>query len=1299
MSKKRENAWLKLQLLGGCEIRCPDGPLHLETAKTNALLAYLAMQPGPQQRHKLMGLLWGDLPEPNARRNLRRALWNLRRQLDHPTASSSFILTTHQTVEFNRESDYWLDAKEFERLANGETGKAVELYRGDFLEGFYVHDAPAFEEWMLAERERLRTLVLLALQRLGEYHAARGEYAAGAEYITRLLALAPWREETHRELMRLLALTGQRSAALAQYEECRRMLKAELGLEPLEETTMLYERIRQGVEETSLLRLRAVASPFPFVGREAEHATLVNWWESSRRDASHLALVEGEAGVGKTRLVEEVIRYAETQGTTVLRGHCYEFGSGVPYQPIAEALREVLGRAAEGQRNREETSASPLLCALAPVWLAELSRLLPELQLAFPDLPEPMDAFDEAARQRLFEAVVHFLQAEVKRRRPGLSLVLSEAEGIVERPVIVFLDDLHWADQSTLDLLHYLVRRLAETPIWFVGAYRPEEVSLNHSLTRLRQSLGRDRRANRLVLGPLSGEVVKELARSLVGEQEGAILGDWLYRESEGNPFILVETVNDLQEQGALVASPLVSFGIGDVAPLPGQDGHWVWTGAPPVEALPASVQDIVLQRVGRLEEAAQRLLTLAAVIGRQFDATLLQAAAGPDADVVDESLDEWLTRRLITPQSGNGPGTWDFSHDKIRAAVYYAAGRDRRRMLHQRVGEVLERLFPDRIEEQVGLLAHHWEQAGEPAKATEYLLRAGDQARLVYAHQEAVDYYQRALAFLKSQGCAGRERAARTLLRLGLTYHNAFDFQRSRQAYNEGFELWQRASQTPEKAQPTAPHPLKTTWDDPPTLDPTMADDITSIGLINQLFSGLVGLSAEMGVEPGIARHWEVLAGGRRFVFHLRNDVRWSDGVPVTAGDFAYAWKRNLDPATGSPVANLLYDVKGARAFHQGEAGREDVGVRALDEFTLLVELDEPTGYFLQLLTQSACYPVPQHVVEAHGEAWTEMGNIVTNGPFRLDAWSQGQSIVLSRNPEYHGQFTGNLERVELLLQRMEPAAKLEIYEADGLDILDLPSLEVDRARQNHAGEFISFPTLYTEYVGFDTSRPPFDDSRARRAFALATDRETLAHVAFRGYVSPATGGFVPPGIPGHSAGIGLPYDPAQARRLLAEAGYPGGRGFPGVDSPTRRAVLPHPEYLQTQWWENLGIEITWKVMEWATYLEKLEEPPHMFLMGWLADYHDPDNFLRVGLWRERVRWRNEGYDRLVEEARRITDQGARMQLYRQAERILVEEAAIIPLYYGRQHLLMKPWVSKFLPTSAAGRPRWKDVVIEPHW
>ena len=478
------------------------------------------------------------------------------------------------------------------------------------------------------------------------------------------------------------------------------------------------------------------------------------------------------------------------------------------------------------------------------------------------------------------------------------------------------------------------------------------------------------------------------------------------------------------------------------------------------------------------------------------------------------------------------------------------------------------------------------------------------------------------------------------------------------------------------------------------------MAGDSTSTGVIEQLFSGLVELSPAMNVVPDVARTWEVLEGGRKYIFHLRDDVRWSDGTPVMARDFEYAWKQVLDPATRAPLASLLYDVNGARAFHWGEAEREDVGIRALDEVTLVVELEEPTAYFPLLLTQVQTYPMPQHVVETHGEAWTEVGNIVTNGPFRLEAWKRGESLVLVRNPEYHGWFRGNLERVELFLLA-DPTANLEMYEADGLDILDiwrLPSPDRDRIRQQHAGEYVSVPWLSTMFVGFDVSRPPFDDPRVRHAFVLATDRETQANVVLRGYRFPATGGFVPLGMPGHSAGIAPAYDPDRARQFLADAGYPGGRGFPIVDALTHLGASRRSKYLQAQWRENLGVGITWEATEWAIFLDRLKrEPPHVFSTGWVADYPDPSSFLRVALKWGQTGWRNEVYDRLVEGARRVTDQGERMKLYGQADRILVEEGPIMPLAYGRLHLLVKPWVRKY-PMSATNWWFWKDVIIEPH-
>ena len=243
-----------------------------------------------------------------------------------------------------------------------------------------------------------------------------------------------------------------------------------------------------------------------------------------------------------------------------------------------------------------------------------------------------------------------------------------------------------------------------------------------------------------------------------------------------------------------------------------------------------------------------------------------------------------------------------------------------------------------------------------------------------------------------------------------------------------------------------------------------------------------------------------------------------------------------------------------------------------------------------------------------------------------------------------------------------------------------------------------MSGPLLFTWYVGFNASRPPFDDPRVRRAFVLATNRETGLEVILRGYEAPATGGLVPPGMPGHFPAIGLAYDPERARQLLAEAGYPKGRGFPLLDLLLPRDWEAVAEYLVAQWRETLGVEIRWETLELAPRLYKLDrDPPTIFVAGWSADYPDPDNFLRASSIRAHTRWWNEAYNSLVEEARRLMDQGKRMTLYRQADRILIEEAAIMPLCYGRVHIFVKPWVRN-LPIAALEGWFWKDVIIEPH-
>jgi oligopeptide transport system substrate-binding protein len=645
------------------------------------------------------------------------------------------------------------------------------------------------------------------------------------------------------------------------------------------------------------------------------------------------------------------------------------------------------------------------------------------------------------------------------------------------------------------------------------------------------------------------------------------------------------------------------------------------------------------------------------------------------------------------------------FRHVLFQQYLYNGLSLGERRLLHGEIAALLEELYAGRTDQITVQLARHYAEAGEGEKAIGYLLQAGDRARDLYAHREAIDHYRQALAFLKEGG--EHERAARTLMKLGLTYHTAFQFRNARQAYEEGFALWQRAGEMePVVPPPPVPHALRVSTVEPTTLDLTVADNARSREVIGQLFSGLVALSPELDVVPDVARSWEVSEGGRGYLFHLRDDVQWSDGMPVTAGDFEYAWKRVLDPATGSRMASLLYDVKGARAFHRGEADREDVGVWALDEHTLMVELEGPTAYFFQLLANLICYPLPRHVVEAHDQAtsassaelWTGVRNIVTNGPFQLEAWRRGKSMVLVRNPKYHGRFRGNIGRVELSLRHEAWSAILESYEADDLDVVHLLLPGVDRARQRHPGEYISGPLLFTWYLGFNTSRPPFDDLRVRRAFALATDRETGLGAILRGYEAPATGGFVPPGMPGHSAAIGPAYDPAGARQLLAEAGYPKGDGFPLLDLLLPQDWEAVAEYLAAQWRETLGVEIRWETLELAARLDKMDrDPPPVFVAAWTADYPDPDNFLRASSIRPHTRWGNEAYDRLVEEARRLMDHGERMTLYRQADRILMEEAVIVPLCYGRVHIFVKPWVRN-LPIAALEGWFWKDVIMEPH-
>jgi ABC-type transport system substrate-binding protein len=297
-------------------------------------------------------------------------------------------------------------------------------------------------------------------------------------------------------------------------------------------------------------------------------------------------------------------------------------------------------------------------------------------------------------------------------------------------------------------------------------------------------------------------------------------------------------------------------------------------------------------------------------------------------------------------------------------------------------------------------------------------------------------------------------------------------------------------------------------------------------------------------------------------------------------------------------------------------------------------------------------------------------------------------------------------VERVEIaLLDDTAWRDKVALYEADEVDALDtnaFPMEEKDRVRQQFPDQFNITPVLATSGICFNVNRPPLDDVRVRQALGLATDRETLAGGLFRGYLRPATGGLVPPGMPGHSPGIGLPYDPKRARRLLLQAGYPDRRGLPSFTGiwPCDNVMLVEAAHFFTvQWRRELGVEVDWQYVPDIQYSDRVQqEQPHLSFWVWTADYPDPDNFLRVGFGRDTTDWRNEKYDRLVAQARRLVDQRERITLYRRADRIIAEEAPFLLGGYGQSVVLLKPWVKRLSRSVLRDWSSWKEVIIEPH-
>ena len=465
----------------------------------------------------------------------------------------------------------------------------------------------------------------------------------------------------------------------------------------------------------------------------------------------------------------------------------------------------------------------------------------------------------------------------------------------------------------------------------------------------------------------------------------------------------------------------------------------------------------------------------------------------------------------------------------------------------------------------------------------------------------------------------------------------------------------------------------------EPPSLDWSLATDHVSFNVIANLMVGLTEFDKNLKPAPVIAKSWDMLEGGRKIVFHLRDDVMWSDGKKVRAQDFEYSWKRLLNPKTASEYAYTLFDILNAEAYSQGKLTDDSqVGVKVLDDSTLEVRLKHPTSYFLSITTFEVTYPQRQDVIEKFGTKWTDPEHIVTNGPFLLTSWKHENEIQLKANPNF---FPGKpaIENVEMFMIN-ELTTALAMYEQGQLDFIDNHSIPIlEKPRLAKAPGFKHVPQLRGEYYGFASFRKPFDDPRVRKAFAMAIDRSVIPKL-LRGGEQPASS-WIPPGMLAHNSKLGLPYNPPEARRLLREAGYPDGKGFPqvtlGYNTLEDKKIVA--EAIQGMWKRNLGVLVRLENLEWKVFLKRLQnDPPHIFRSGWGADYPDPDNFMKLFTsfsGQNYSRWKNARYDQLLEQAAREMNEQKRVRLYNEAQKLLCEvDVSIVPLFNTAESTVLNP-------------------------
>ena len=676
---------LHVQLLGGFRLVYGDSIVTgLKTTRLQSLLAYLILHRNiPQSRQRLAFLFWPDTSEEQARNNLRNLLHFLRRALPD---SEKFLLADTQTLQWNPQAYIAFDVDQFTQAVTQSSSRlelqqAIQFYSGDLLPDCY-------DDWVQLEREQLRERFIGALEQLIQSLENEREYSLAISYAQRLLQTEPLREETYRQLMQLYAANGERAKALHTYHSCVTLFKRELEVEPGSDIEMLYLRLLKNEGQRSLPRL---AGTPPLISREREWTILQSVWHSVAKGESHFVLITGETGIGKTRLAEEMIDWAERQGIATATAHCFAAEGELSYAPVIAWLR------------------SRPLPALEEVWLSEIARLFPEVLVEHPQLTLPLPLTENWQRMRLFKAI-------------ALALLRERSE------LILLIEDLQWCDHDTIEWLAYLLQAHAEispaTRLLLVGTLRIGETTINHSLDDLRMDLHHANQMTDIELEALNESETIALVGVVIGQPINTKWGSKLYRETEGNALFIVEMARLLQGKE-----------------IEDDPGYF---------AIPPKVQEVIQARLSHFSREARELAEIAAVIGRQFTFPVLKKAAGGTEEHLVHSLDELWRGRIVREHSKTA---YDFSHEKIRQVVYEQMSGARKRFCHRKVAEALEKLYINNLETVSAQLAAHYEQADEVEKALHYYHHAAQVSQRLYANQQTIQFLQRGLQLLEQRG------------------------------------------------------------------------------------------------------------------------------------------------------------------------------------------------------------------------------------------------------------------------------------------------------------------------------------------------------------------------------------------------------------------------------------------------------------------------------------------------------------------------------------------------------------------